>query len=172
MNLILFSGGVESTALLTKAKKDDIALVILPTFDNDLATYRKGTTEKLAEYFGTQVIYGKVSITDNGPMTFVHQMSSFISICNLMAAKNPAIKEIWCGRNSSEPSEHIRKYINQQMLAWSILHPDVAFLHPLDHMTKKEQLRLIPAEIRGLVSSCAYHSYCGKCPKCKEWLCI
>lgn len=172
MRLILFSGGVESTALLTRCSRDDVALVVAPTFNNDFATYRKSTCEQLAKRFGVKLVYAKADIPELGAQTFVHQMSAFIGLCNLMVARNPRITEVWCGRNSAEPSADIKDYIERNMAAWGLLQPDVPFLHPLDHLSKREQWALIPADARPLVSSCIYHSFCGMCHKCKEWLCL
>ena len=172
MRLILFSGGVESTALMTQANPDDIALVVQPTFHNDWATYRKATAEQIAKRYGVRVVYARAEIPHLGADTFVHQMTTFVSLASLMVARNPRIKEVWCGRNSSEPSGDIKGYIERNMAAWALLHPTVPFLHPLDHLSKPEQWAMIPEEVRPLVSSCIYHSMCGRCYKCKEWLCL
>lgn len=165
-SLILFSGGVESTALLSMARPNDTLLCIEPVYPGDLHTFRRATAEQIAKHFGFEVRYASADIPMLGP--FVHQMRVFISICNLWVAKDASIRQVLCGRNSSEPSPDIAPFIKQMMFAWGVLHPDVEFLHPLDHLTKKEQLALIPAEVRPIVSSCIYHTNCGECVKCRE----
>lgn len=167
--LILFSGGVESTALLTMSKPDDVVLTIDPVFPTDLKTYDKARAEKIAACFGHRVHYAGASVP-NSALRFVHQMRAFVSICNLWVAKDQRITEVWCGRNSAEPSSELRPFIEQMMFAWSVLHPLVAFLHPLDHLTKRQQYDLIPQEVRPWVSSCIHHRFCGTCHKCLEWL--
>lgn len=169
MRLILFSGGVESTALLTNAQAGDIALTILPTYGSDKPSFREDTTLKIARYFNIPQMYAKATLPDFGSFGFVHQMSVFVSICNIIVAREKNITEIWCGRNSAEPSDDILDYIERNMKAWNILNPEVAFNHPLDHLSKKEQMDLIPDEIKPLVSSCLYHNACGQCFKCKEY---
>jgi hypothetical protein len=164
--LILFSGGVESTALLTLAQRDDRLLTIEETFPQDLATFRRETARRIARHFGLDIDYARIELPITG--SFVHQMRVFISVCNLWCARDPSITEVWCGRNSTEPNAHIRPLIDQMMAAWSVLHPTVQFLHPLDHLSKREQVELIPPEIRSIVSSCIYHINCGGCYKCRE----
>lgn len=170
MRLILLSGGVESTALLTRSTPEDIALVVEPTFNNDLHTYRKSSIELLGKRFGVRVVHARAEIPDLGSRTFVHQMGVFVSLANLVVARNPKISEVWCGRNKAEPAENIKDYIERHMVAWASLHPLVPFKHPLDNLSKKEQWELIPEDVKPLVSSCIHHRFCGLCYKCKEWL--
>lgn len=171
--LILFTGGVESTALLTQAQPTDVLLSIDPTYPNDLVTYRKTSAEKIAAHFGHTVQYAKATIPfEATPYKFVHQMRTFISICNLWVAKDSRITEVWCGRNSAEPGEKLQPFIDQMMAAWAVLHPTVQFLHPLDHLSKRDQWALIPPDVRHLISSCIHHKMCGRCHKCMEWVCL
>lgn len=170
MKLILLSGGVESTALLTRSTPEDIALVIEPTFSNDLPTYRRVSVELMAKRYGVSLVSAKADLPDLGSRKFVHQMSTFISLASLLVARNPRIDAVWCGRNKAEPADNIKGYIEDCMKAWAILHPLVPFQHPLDHLTKAEQYALIPKEVKPLVSSCIHHRFCGLCYKCKEWL--
>ena len=170
MRLILLSGGVESTALLTQSTPEDIAMVVEPTFINDLSTYRRSSVELMAKRFGVKLVSAKADVPDLGSRKFVHQMTTFISLASLVVARNPQITEVWCGRNKAEPAENIKEYIEQCMQAWAILHPLVPFKHPLDHLSKAEQWALIPKEIKPLVSSCIHHRFCGVCYKCREWL--
>lgn len=169
--LILFSGGVESTALLTMSRPDDVVLTINPSFASEVETYRRDLSEQIADHFGRTVQYASITASvDPAPFQFVHQMRAFISVCNLWVAKDTRITEVWCGRNSAEPGEKLRPFIEQMMQAWAVLHPNVAFLHPLDHLSKREQLALIPEAVRPLISSCMHHRWCGTCKKCLEWL--
>jgi hypothetical protein len=171
--LILFSGGVESTALLSQARHDDVLLTIQPTFPNDTTTYRQKTAEKIAAWHGFRMNYaGAMIALEPHPYRFVHQMRVFVSLANLWVAKDERITEVWCGRNSSEPGSSLAPFINQMMDAWDVLHPRVPFLHPLDHLSKRQQWELIPLEVRPLVSSCIFHRMCGTCKKCLELTCL
>lgn len=171
--LILFSGGVESTALLTQAKPEDVLLTIQPTYPNDRPTYRTSYAEDVASFFGFRIHYAGATIPfEEVPYNFVHQMRTFVSLANLWVAKDSRITEVWCGRNCKEPSPKLIPFIEQMMEAWKVLHPQVAFLHPLDHLTKKEQWDMIPVAIRDKVSSCVFHRNCGTCKKCLELVCL
>lgn len=171
--LILFSGGVESTALLTVAKADDVVLTVLPTFPDDMPSFRDGTTQQIAEHFGHVVQFARADVPIvQLPPRFVHQMRIFISLCNLWVAKDRHIEAVWCGRNSAEPGHELRPFIDQMMFAWAALHPSVPFLHPLDHLSKREHWELIPEAVRPLVSTCIHHRTCGTCYKCRELTCL
>ena len=173
MRLILFSGGVESTALLTRALPGDVLLTIEPTFPNDRPTYHPRNARQIAAMFGHKVHFAHASIPlEPLPYRFVHQMRVFVSLCNLWVAKDARITEVWCGRNSAEPGPKLKPFIDQMMAAWAVLQPQVPFLHPLDHLSKRQQWELIPPEVRHLVSSCMHHQMCGTCAKCLEWLCL
>lgn len=171
--LILFSGGVESTALMTMSTPDDIAFVIRPTdvsSDREL-TYNQSSVEAITGLYGLQLHYATFSIPKLAEMKdcFVHQMKTFIGLAHIMVNQYPFITEVWCGRNCDEPSPAIAPMIEQHMAAWAILNPNVPFLHPLDHLSKVEQMALIPKEIRHHISSCVTHNNCGYCFKCKEY---
>jgi hypothetical protein len=153
--LILFSGGVESTALMTMATPDDIALVIRPTDVKDVQaalTYKQSSIDAISKFFNISVHYGEYVLPRIQTKTsHVHQMKMFIGMVHLMVSRYPSIVEVWCGRNCDEPN------------------PNVPFLHPLDHLSKVEQMVLIPKEIRHHISSCVTHNNCGYCFKCKEY---
>lgn len=171
--LILFSGGVESTALITQSLPGDVILTIKPTYPNDLASYRQETAERIAAMYGHEVHYAGATIPlEPLPYRFVHQMRVFVSVANLWVAKDASITEVWCGRNAKEPGPALAPFIDQMMAAWSVLHPGVPFLHPLDHLSKREQWDLIPLEVRPLVSTCMFHRMCGTCKKCLELTCL
>lgn len=170
MNLILFSGGVESTALMTMAKPGDVALVIQLPYS--MPSFRPDSVKKIASHFGVRLAYVSPELPDLGGGVFAHQMTTFVSVCSMFVARHPNITEVWCGRNSSEPSAGIARMIEDHMIAWARMHPATPFLHPLDHLSKREQWELIPRVVRPFISSCVYHSFCGTCPKCKEWLCL
>lgn len=171
--LILFSGGVESTALLTRSSLSDVLVTILPTYPNDIATFRKDSAEAIAKHYGLRMNYVRIEMpVEPIPYNFVHQMRSFISVANLWVAKDLSITEVWCGRNVKEPGPALAPFIEKMMAAWAVLHPTVPFLHPMDHMTKRQQWDAIPKEVRPLVSSCVHHRMCGVCKKCMEWVCL
>lgn len=171
--LILFSGGVESTALLTMSRPDDVLLTIEPAYPQDVATFRRSSAEQIAARYGLKMNLAQVKVPlDPQPYRFVHQMRVFVSVANLWVAKDVSITEVWCGRNAKEPGPSLAPFINQMMAAWDVLHPRVPFLHPLDHLGKREQWGMIPAELKPLVSSCIHHTMCGQCKKCMEWVCL
>jgi hypothetical protein len=95
-------------------------------------------------------------------------MRYFVFVSSLWVSRDSSIQEVWCGRNSAEPSQNIKPFIDSMMDLWNIMHPNVLFKHPLDHLSKKEQWDLIPLEIKSYISSCCTANNCGKCFKCRE----
>lgn len=171
--LILFSGGVESTALMTLSKPNDIVFVIRPADARDkqtALTYKQSSINAICEFYNVVIHYGEFLLPQIPTKTsHIHQMKLFIGMAHLMVCRYPEITEVWCGRNCDEPSPAIASMIDQHMEAWSVLNPQVPFLHPLDHLSKVEQMAMIPKEIRRYVSSCITHNNCGHCYKCKEY---
>lgn len=162
--LILFSGGVESTLLLCEADPMDTVVTIEPTYPYGMATYRKDTTEKIAQALGFEIKYARVHIPiEPEPYHFVHQIRTFVSVANLWCAKDTRIKEVWLGRSRDDRPARQNMYD-----AWSLLHPDVKFHRPFEHLSKREQWDQIPDNIKPLVSSCFFHKNCGVCDKCVE----
>lgn len=167
MRLILFSGGVESTALLTVARPTDIALTL--TSPLAIPHFRIEDAEAIVRHFDLERAFARHEIPGR---QFSHQMLAFVGVCAQYVDRNPGITEVWCGRNSAEPRAGLKPFIDRMMAAWQLLQPDVPFLHPLDHLSKREQWEMIPNEIRHLVGSCEVSRMCGRCPKCREWLCL
>ena len=102
--LILFSGGVESTALLTKASKDDIVMTIRDTSPNHYHTYHPNRIEEVARAMKVQIQYTDIKIPIEKSKGFVYQLWTFIPIAIMWASRFPEINEIWYGLNNTEPS--------------------------------------------------------------------
>lgn len=167
--LILFSGGVESTAMLTKANCDDILVTVLEVYGRPVTGLHLSNIEHIAKYYNKQIHYVKANIPINPPM-FVHQMWYLHALTTLWVVKDPDISEVWCGRHSTDLQDpNLRSFIDRMMGIWNLTHPNVPFNHPLDHLTKLEQWELIPDKVKLFVSSCSINSQCGICSKCKEF---
>ena len=170
--LIFFSGGVESTALLNKADPmEDVLVTVLPTFPRDIVTSKMQSAQAIAERFGFTVNYAQIQLPiEPEPYNFVHQLASFVAVAHLWAVKDLSITEIWAGRNRSEVPvvRDVNDFKTQQLMFWHALHPNIPFVHPLEHMTKLEQWQRIPDELKPLVNSCVTYNSCGHCYKCKE----
>lgn len=167
--LILFSGGVESTALLSIATPNDIIVTIRDESPNGIPlTYEPGAVRSISKYYGFKVNYCSINLPyDPGQPKFVYQVWLFHSIVSLWLAKDSSVKEVWYGLNKEEYSK-VYKDFHKIKDAWPILHPSVELKHPLVHLSKKEQWNLIPDVVKPMVRTCLVNFNCQQCRKCLE----
>lgn len=167
-NLILFSGGVESTALLKYSNPEDVLLTIDIEIPGITKSFDKDKIENIAQFYNKKIEYSVVSIpcVSNIP---VHQLYTFILVAGFWVARSNDIKEVWYGLNNTDLDDG-KKFFYQKFLdCWNILHPSVSFKFPLENLTKKEQWEMIPDEVKPFIATCSLRTNCGKCPKCKEF---
>ena len=171
MRLILFSGGVESTALLTIAEKQDILLLSDLPFAKYQTGYDKSKCEQIADYFGNRIIFYECCMPDDGDK-WQHQIHWLMTAAHLYVNSRNDITEVWHGRSLDEnrkmSSQKIDTYARHEE-AWRILNPKIKLFKPLEFLSKKQQWNLIPDEVKPLVNSCIYANNCGTCHKCKEF---
>lgn len=153
----MFSGGVESTALLTMINPAEdyvgIVNVVSPIDDkdHDIEMQRK----ILLHYrcFNVSVFTVDVSLTNNmrvGSSSTQYQPFSF-----LFAARMQGLTEIWWGcHKDDDPNVGTWK---RYMDAWSIMHPAIEAKAPLEKLSKKEQWAMIDEEVKDYVISCYQH---------------
>lgn len=167
--LILFSGGVESTAMLTKAKKDDIVMAIRDTSPDNHYTYHPNRIEEVARAMDVQIQYTDLKIPIHKE-DFVYQLWTFIPISIMWVSRFPSIKEVWYGLNNKEPSPApiVQDSFDKCVRMWKIACPDVSLKFPLRHLSKEQQWNMIPKRVQPLISNCLYNNFCGVCRKCVE----
>lgn len=168
-NLILFSGGVESTALLTKAKKDDIVMTIRDTSPDDHYTYHPNRIEEIAKAMNVKIHYTDLKIPIKKE-DFVYQLWTFIPISIMWASRFPSIKEVWYGLNNTEPSSTpvVQDSFDRCVRMWKTTFPNVSLKFPLRHLSKEQQWQIIPKHVQPLITTCLYNTFCGNCRKCLE----
>jgi 7-cyano-7-deazaguanine synthase in queuosine biosynthesis len=171
MRLILFSGGVESTALLTIAEKQDILLLSDLPFKNYQTGYDRAKCEQIADYFGNRIVFYECSMPDDGNK-WQHQIHWLMTAAHLYVNSRDDITEVWHGRSQDENrkmSSHKVDTYSKHEEAWRILNPKIKLFKPLEFLSKKQQWNLIPDDVKPLVNSCIYNNKCGTCSKCKEF---
>ena len=191
--LILFSGGVESTALLTLARKDDHILTVVDESSSEMmTTFRKENVESILKYFNLKGHYMRVFTEkkfepkNNSPYEY-HQIKVILPIASIWVTKHskqweygeltaPEITEVWYGLNKEDNDSLIQKktkqFYDQYIKAWEILHPKVKFRMPFENVPKVQQWEMLPFPVKSLVHSCRRVRpgirYCGECFKCLE----
>ena len=161
--LIFFSGGMDSVALLSLSKPEDIIVTVVDTPGNAIANWfgdvDKNKTEKIAKYYNRTVYYYPVHIpyVEIEEGHGVHQTNIFFSVANNWARiKGKSLKEVWWGVYASEYNQNLplKKVRDAWFKSWDILHPDIKFYNPLGHLTKGDVWQMIPDELKGLTSPC------------------
>ena len=173
--LILFSGGVESTALLTLADKKDLLLTCnSPRKDIVQSGLDIAKCRVIASIFNNELIEFKLPTQIDGKQ-WIHQINWLIFACHIIAESRGDISEVWWGMHYDE-SHKVKNYpisrrntLEKCMTAWNILQPKIKFLIPLEFENKTKQWQRIPKNVQKLVNWCFYNNNCGKCPKCLEF---
>lgn len=162
--LIFFSGGVESTAMLTMAGPCDIILTVNMPYKIGIS-YHEQNVEKIANMLGHDLTKSAIAL-DYPIKNFTHQINLLMPLANFMCISDSEIDEIWFGRsNQDDRHPQAIKYLE----AWNLLQPNIPWNHPLIKYSKQELWAMIPDDIKPLVSSCIYQNNCGQCPKCEEF---
>ena len=175
--LILFSGGVESTALLLRRNDDDIVVTVEDTSPRADMSFHPGAVKNIAAALNVDVRMCQIFTPIPRPKKIWHyQLWMILPVVSLCVTKDPSICEVWYGVNASEYSGMYtadKKY-TQLETAWNILHPGVPIVFAMVEMTKAEIWNTIPNHIRPLVRTCIKNTHpdkdinCGTCRKCLE----
>jgi len=167
--LILFSGGVESTAMLTKANRDDIIMTIRDTSPDDHYTYHPNRIEEIARAMNVKIQYTDLKIPTMKEQ-FVYQLWTFVPVCMMWTSRFPSIKEVWYGLNNKEPSSIpvVQDSFDRCIKMWKVAFPEIPLKFPLRHLSKEQQWKMIPKHVQPILTNCLYNNFCGTCRKCLE----
>lgn len=179
--LILFSGGVESTALLTIKSTEDVVITIEDTSPGETATFNKQAVLNIAAAMQCDVKFCTVFTPYERPRTndqthWVYQLWPFLAVASTWCAKDPSITALWYGGEYGGVDllyDPWKKYV-QLRDGWNLMHPNVPIVFPLEAYTKVEHWDMIPDHVKPLVRTCLLNVHpdkdenCGTCRKCLE----
>ena len=172
--LILFSGGVESTTLLTIADKKDLLLICDIPRKDFVGGLDHTKCRTIASMYGNEYLEFKFPVRIEGKQ-WMHQINWFIFACHLVAESRGDISEVWWGMHHDE-SHRVNNYpidrrriLEKCMTAWRVLQPEIKFLIPLEFETKTQQWQRIPDSVKKYVNWCNHNNDCGVCRKCLEF---
>lgn len=179
VRIILFSGGVESTALATMSDKNDILLLSEFPFKSYHMGYDLDKAKTIANLLDRELIVFKCELPII-PKNWMHQLNWLVFVAHLLTQSRNNVSDIWYGRNSyditySEQTLRELQDVNSNwknwkaLNAWKELQPTIPFHSPLENLTKKEQWSMIPDNIKPWVNSCLFMTNCGQCTKCREF---
>jgi len=160
--LIFFSGGLDSTALLTLSTPDDIIVTIIDTPGNKVNWFHDvdiAKVKKIAKHFNRFIYFNPVHIpvAEIEKGQGVEQTNVMFSIANNWARiKGESLKEVWWGVYDSEMEHNLdnKKLRRDWFKAWEILHPNIKFHNPFGHLHKSDCWKMIPDQVKPLVHVC------------------
>jgi 7-cyano-7-deazaguanine synthase in queuosine biosynthesis len=185
--IVAWSGGVESTALITQvlAEKKTPLIIHLEIYNNDYHTnqYQTLAVENMADRLDLRVEYiehRSVIVDMKRSQDFWKQkkygggypiLPFWTSIVFLTQIVNPWCTDIYIGKHLQDGNADTwavaQKYCEEQGRLFGF---ESRLSAPLEHLSKKEQWSLIPRDIKPLVRTCPANTItpCGVCSKCKE----
>lgn len=163
--IIFFSGGVESTALLSIAPPTSIAISV--KIDNFNFMPNIYNIKKIIEQYKIPLEVITLDIKLQKEKWF-HQLNILLTTSILLVNSYKNITNIWYGQNSIEPLSSNEYIFNKIHNDWKYMFPNIEFSAPLKSKSKREQWDLIPNKIKPLVSSCITNNNCKTCHKCME----
>lgn len=180
--LILFSGGVESTALLALKSPEDIVITIEDISPNNKTqTFNRTAIYEISRAMNVPVQFCQYSIPyahqhipHYGDPNWHHQLWTFLPLVSVYLTKNSLINEIWIGTSLDDETAEFRyrKKYPQLIAGWNILYPHVSITLPLSNLTTEQIWYIIPNTIKPLIRNCFNNTTneidknCGICPKC------
>jgi 7-cyano-7-deazaguanine synthase in queuosine biosynthesis len=162
-NLILFSGGIDSAAIVAHlASADDTLLYVHsprganPQFSNPAVHAAKAFGRPLFEMQADEAFGGE------------HQIHWLLEAADRqLRVKN--YTNVWYGLFSGELSGNQKVASYAKAVSWFAgRNPSVSVSWPLYHLTKAQCVKLIPPHVFAHLSSCRYAANCQQCFKCME----
>lgn len=166
--LILFSGGVESTAMLTLRNPQDIITTVRDTSKSIYRNYNEKAVEEIAKHLGVKIHYTDIAIPIEHKKNNLYQLLTFVHIAGLWVTRFPSIKEVWYGLKKGEPIESMRKEFDWCVDMWGHAYPNTKLSFPFKDMEKGQIWKLIPDDLKPLVINCNEVNPCHTCSKCTE----
>lgn len=172
-NLICFSGGVESTAMLSLCNpKEDLAVTFVDSTNDryprlyDTVDAELELVTQIVDYYKIDHVKVQIDFTHSNPKYYskaehVNQLLRYLPLCSILCDRHPTIERVWYGRNSEDWEAGERRNTNrfkiQAQTIWGKIKPNIPLYMPLVEYTKVQCWHMIPKEIQHLVESCYVH---------------
>lgn len=168
MKLVLFSGGVESTAMLNLVSDKDIVTTLRDNSSDIPNSYNQDAVENICGELGIKVHYTDLSIPIRHERPNLYQFLTFVHVAGLWVTRFPKITEVLHGLNADEPRGYFKEIFDRYINIWNSFYPNTKFVFPFKDMKKIDIWNLIPERIKPLVISCNQPIPCNHCNKCVE----
>lgn len=183
---LAFSGGVESTALMSwiKARGEkfvafNLALALPEPPYGPVEVWlvkQRINARQIAEKMGVPLIELDIQMTNMGTVRpekpnykYSFQRWYISWYLGMLTVYNPGIKNLYYGLNNEDTSA-VNPEMRARIVAMiELMAGEDRLRTPLMHMSKAEQWDLIPKDVQPLVLTC-YNHVCGHCFKCQERL--
>jgi 7-cyano-7-deazaguanine synthase in queuosine biosynthesis len=168
--LIMFSGGVESTALIQHALKHDHQFELLHVIHNN-SSQNEMTSASMMGYpvFDLKLIKDSFDETHQGS----HRDISLWLAGAMIAVGRDDYDQVWFGAHSRD-SGLVRINLMVRLFAdmMKILDRKAILSAPLQTFSKRDQHSMLTSHQKSCIVTCKngkYDAQCGQCDKCKEF---
>ena len=178
---ILFTGGVESTALIEHALKENITFDLIHIVHNNRSGAENVFCKQIAKYYDKELF--EVSIRkdrfDEQYSRSYRDIVAWLPIA-MMATVKGKYNQVWFGNHKGE-MDHTDSW--SMFDAWNIMvklrgiNDSTKLKSPLMELTKVQQYSIIPPIVKKMIVGCEHLTvdeennpvFCGYCGKCREW---
>jgi 7-cyano-7-deazaguanine synthase in queuosine biosynthesis len=167
--LIMYSGGVESTALIQLALEQGHEFELLHVIHNNSSQHEMATA-KIIGYPVFDLTYSK----DSFDKTHIrpHRDVSLWLTGAMIAVGRDDYEQVWYGVNSTDSQKKIPLMERSWDAMMTILDNRTTIHSPLRMFSKRYQYDMLTSHQKSCIVSCRkgrYDAQCGQCVKCMEF---
>ena len=176
--MIMYSGGVESTALVVHALKQEHNITLIHVIHNNKSQKEhracRGTSYK---HFGNLPVLAITIQKNNFDLKYGHQhrdVSIWFAVAMMIAGRG-AWDEVWYGTHNKDNQDKIPNMEKAWDAMMDIIERKTKIISPLRNKSKLDQYNMLTPEVKECIISCAViadgarNEPCGECMKCQEF---
>lgn len=175
--LIMFSGGVESTALFQHALNLEHDVTLAHVIHNNKSYKELGACKGIVSYTPSVKLHAIEIRKDTFDVNHINEhrdVSIWLGAAIAIVGRGD-FDEVWYGTHSLDNTTKIPDMETSWNSMMGILELDTKLVSPLTLKSKVDQYRMLPSGVKDCIISCAvipkgaWNQPCGKCDKCMEF---
>jgi 7-cyano-7-deazaguanine synthase in queuosine biosynthesis len=175
--LIMFSGGVESTALLQHALDQEHETTLVHVVHNNNTYKELSACKGIVSYTPAVKLHSVELRKDSFDDAFQKQyrdVAIWLGVAIAIVARGD-FDEVWYGNHNKDNVSKVPKMETAWYQMMEILELTTLLVSPLRIKSKLDQYQMLTPEVKQCIVSCkaipkgAWNDPCGKCIKCQEF---